>query len=400
MSRPRVLRIFSRYQQYGGEESVARRIHQELSGVMDADWFESSTGTLLGSSIFSRLAAPWKVVHNTAVVSKLRKLQERNRYCAWEIHNVFPALSPGVYQAAFDLGVPVLHFLHNYRLSCVNGTFLNHGEPCERCIKGNFLPAVQTACWRDSRLACGFLGMALTRIRSLRVLERVSAWIALSQAQKALHLKMGIPDRTLHVVPHFLEFSEGKISGLPRDGYALFLGRLSPEKGLANLLYGWRHVKTPGARLVIAGCGSEEGRLRQIIVENELTSVELRGFVEPARHGQLWANAKFLIVPSTWNEPFGLVVLEAFAHGRPSVVSNLGSLSEIVGDGGLVVDPWRPEEIADACDRLFGDMKLAQEMGYRGNLRLQRVYNRDVWLEKIREVYGSSGVQLPSGVRN
>jgi len=64
---------------------------RRLAEAMDADWFESSTGMLLGSSFSSRLAAPWKVVHNAAVVESLRKLQERNRYCAWEIHNVFPA---------------------------------------------------------------------------------------------------------------------------------------------------------------------------------------------------------------------------------------------------------------------------------------------------------------------
>jgi len=396
MSRPRILRIFGRYQQFGGEEAVAKRIHQELAGLMNADWFESSTGSLLGSSFSSRLAAPWKVIHNAAVVRSLRELHERNRYCAWEIHNVFPALSPGVYQAAFDLEIPVVHFLHNYRLSCVNGSFLNHGEPCERCIKGNFLPAVQTVCWRDSRLACGFMSMALTRVRRLKVFDTVSAWIALSQAQKALHLKMGLPDRTLHVVPHFLEFRQAEVSMLPRNGYALFLGRLSPEKGVSNLLYAWKKLKSPGARLVIAGTGPEEGRLRRIIAENKLNCVELRGFVDSAQHRALWANAKFLIVPSIWHEPFGLVVLEALAHARPLVVSNLGSLAEIAAESGLVVDPDKPDEIADACDRLFRDTELAQEMGNRGVPRLRQVYNREVWLDKIRGVYASCGVQLAS----
>jgi len=400
MACPRILRIFSRYQQYGGEEAVVKRVHQDLAHVMDADWFESSTGTLLGTSFTSRLAAPWKVVQNTRVAGILKKLQEKNSYCAWEIHNVFPALSPSVYKTAFDLEIPVVHFLHNYRLSCVNGSFLNHGEPCQRCIRGNFLPAVQTSCWRDSRLACGFMGMALTRVRSLKVFERVSAWIALSEAHRALHLKMGLPAQTLHVVPHFQEFRPTEVSTLPQNGYALFLGRLAPEKGVANLLYSWKKVKTPGARLVIAGTGPEESRLRRIIAENKLDSVELRGFVDPAEHRELWANAKFLIVPSTWHEPFGLVVLEAFAHGRPLVVSNLGSLSEIAADGGLVVDPGKPEEIANACDRLFGETKLAQEMGACGIKRLQCVYNRDLWLQKIREVYSSCGVQLAGASRN
>jgi glycosyltransferase involved in cell wall biosynthesis len=400
MSRPRILRIFSRYQQYGGEEAVVGRIHRELAEVMDADWFESSTGTLLGKSIMSRFAAPCKAVHNPKVVQTLKKLQHANRYCAWEIHNLFPALSPSVYKVAFDLGITVVHFLHNYRLSCVNGSFLNHGEPCERCIKGNFLPAIETVCWRDSRVACGFMGMALTRVRRLEVFEKVSAWIALSQAHKTLHLKMGLPDRALHVVPHFQEFRPDEVSALPLNGYALFLGRLSPEKGVANLLGGWKQVKTAGARLVIAGTGPEESRLRQIIAENQLDSVELRGFVDSTQHRELWANAKFLIVPSTWHEPFGLVVLEALAHGRPVIVSNLGSLPEIAADSGLVVDPAKPEAIAQACDRLFREHKIAEEMGARGIQRLQRIYNRRVWIEKIRNVYNSCDIQLAEESRN
>lgn len=234
----------------------------------------------------------------------------------------------------------------------------------------------------------------------MKVFERVSAWIALSQAHKALHLQMGLPDRTLHVVPHFQEFRQSEVSTLPQNGYALFLGRLSPEKGVANLLDGWKQLKTAGARLVIAGTGPEESRLRRIIAENKLESVELRGYVDQAQHRELWANAKFLIVPSIWHEPFGLVVLEAFAHGRPLVVSSRGSLSEIAGDSGLVVNPARPEEIAQACDRLFGETKLAQEMGARGMKRLQQIYNRDIWLEKIREVYGSCGIRLAGGSKN
>ena len=102
MSRPRILRVFSRYQQYGGEEAAAKRIHQELGEVMDADWFESSTETLLGASLAAKCAAPWKVVHNGTMLKRLQELQHRNRYHAWEIHNVFPALSPSVYQAAFE----------------------------------------------------------------------------------------------------------------------------------------------------------------------------------------------------------------------------------------------------------------------------------------------------------
>jgi glycosyltransferase involved in cell wall biosynthesis len=392
MPLPRILRIFSRYQHFGGEEEVARRVHAEMAEMMEADWFESSTEEFLGKSLPSRLTAPFAAIHNWPVYQRLQKAQRKAHYVAWEIHNVFPALSPSVYVAAFELNVPIIHFLHNYRLGCVNGQFLNHGTECTRCIDGNFWPAVRTVCWRDSRIACAVTGMTLARVRRLKVFEKVAAWIVLSDAQKELHLRMGLPEKTLHVVPHFLSVQREKPSEISEDGYALFLGRLSPEKGVRQLLAAWKKVRSPHARLVIAGTGFEEEQMRSLA--RDLPTVDFRGFVDRSRHDDLWAKAKFLIVPSVWLEPFGLVALEAMAHGRPLVVSKLGALPEIVGEAGIVVDPTRADELAAACDALFADHRLAQRMGHSGFVRMKMHYHRELWLTRIRHVYASCGVRL------
>src|SRR6516164_5902117 len=183
-----------------------------------------------------------------------------------------------------------------------------------------------------------------------------------------------------------------KPSEIPEDGYALFLGRLSPEKGVKQLLSAWRKVRSPRARLVIAGRGFEEEKIRSLA--RDLATVDFRGFVDRPQHEDLWAKAKFLIVPSIWHEPFGLVALEAMAHGRPLVVSNLGALPEIAGEAGLVVDPTQTDELAGACDSLFADHALAQRMGYLGFVRLKRYYHRELWLERIKHVYAGCGVKL------
>jgi glycosyltransferase involved in cell wall biosynthesis len=392
MPLPRILRIFSRYQHYGGEEEVARRVHAELAEVMEADWFESSTAEFLGKSVRSRLAAPFAAIHNSVICERLQEAQRKRNYVAWEIHNVFPALSPSVYKAGFELGVPIVHFLHNYRLGCVNGRFLNHGAECTRCIDGNFWPAVSTVCWRESRIACAVMGLTLTRVRWLKVFEKVAAWVVLSDAQKQLHLRMGLPEKTVHIVPHFLSVQGEIPSEIPEDGYALFLGRLSPEKGVKQLLAAWKKVRSPHARLVIAGSGFEGEQLRSLA--HDLPDVEFRGFVDRSRHEDLWAKTKFLIVPSIWHEPFPLVALEAMAHGRPLVVSNLGALREIVGEAGFVADPIRPDELAAACDSLFANHALARRMGHLAFVRVKEHYHRELWLERIRQVYASCGVKL------
>jgi glycosyltransferase involved in cell wall biosynthesis len=387
--RPRVLRIFNRYLQRGGEEAAARRIHRDLGSFLDACWFEYSTQELLGTSPLARIAAGLNIIHNAGAVRTLRTLQAKGGFHVWEVHNVFPALSPAVYAEAFRQEVKVVQYLHNYRLSCVNGMFLNHGVLCRRCIDGNFWPAVQTACWHDRRAACAGGALALVRIRRLNVFQRVHVWVALSEAQKQLHVRMGIPETKIHVVPHYLEPVTAEPDVPPPDGYVLFIGRLSPEKGVTQLLRAWRLVQSSGARLVIAGTGPAEGALHA--QARHLKNVEFRGFVPAERHAELWAGAKFLVAPSIWDEPFGLVVLEAWAHGRPVLTSDRGAFPEIVGQAGLTCPPDKPQALAAQIDHLLSDVSLARGLAEAGRDRLVCHFSRRRWLEGMQRVYKTIG---------
>jgi hypothetical protein len=159
----------------------------------NAGGFAASAQLFIGSSLYYLLVptAPLRVLHNVQAAREVRNLHLTHHFDAWEIHNVFPALSASIYEEAIRLGVPIIHYLHNYRLSCVNGMFLNHGKLCHRCIGGNFFPAFETCCWRSSRIACGIGGAALHRVRRSGIFEKAAAWIALSEAQKQWSVRIG-----------------------------------------------------------------------------------------------------------------------------------------------------------------------------------------------------------------
>lgn len=388
------MRVFARYQHFGGEEAVAKRIHADLGDYLEADWFEYSTDDLLGATWGQRIQAPLKVVHNAQAANRLRELHRQHRYQVLEIHNVLPALSPGIYKVAFEIGVPVVHFLHNYRLSCVNGFFLNHSRPCQRCIRGNFLPAVWTKCWRESRVACGTMGIALQRVRWLETFSKVDAWVALSEAQKRLHLKMGLPEAKLCVLPHYLEPTPNFQTPVPDNGYALFLGRLSPEKGILQLIRAWARIPPAAGRLVVAGTGPLEAESRALVRALTLPHVSFAGFVPPAEQSALWAGAKFAVIPSVWDEPFPLVVLEAWANGRGLVVSDWGSLPE-TGDGAsLVTRAEDTDAFAHALERVLQERGLASMLAEQGKRKLLSEFGRDLWMRRIASIYASVGVPL------
>jgi glycosyltransferase involved in cell wall biosynthesis len=203
---------------------------------------------------------------------------------------------------------------------------------------------------------------------------------------------MGIPAERIHVVPHFFEISESEVLPVREDGYALFLGRLSPEKGVAQLLAAWAQVKSPGARLVIAGKGPEEEKLHTFARDKGLSNVEFRGFVPAEAKTDLWAGARFLVAPSIWEEPFGLVVLEAWAHGRPVLASNRGSFPEMIDAGGFLCTPDSSTELAGAIQKMFESTDLLSNMAAAGQKQLRSKFCREIWFNRIRSVYESCGL--------
>jgi glycosyltransferase involved in cell wall biosynthesis len=388
MRRLRILQIFSRYLKFGGEEGFVDSFRNASLPYHDVTDYQGSSEELLGRSYSSKLMLPVRAFHSTRVAMDLRRLQKNGGFDLWVIQNALPGLSPSVYQTAFDLKVPVVHYLHNYRMACTNGFFLNHGQPCERCLHGNFWPAFQTACWRNSHLISGMMGLILRRVRSIGTFQKTGAWIALSHSQKAKHVQMGIPDKRIHVIPHFYEPEVAAPPASP-NGHVLFLGRLSPEKGVHILLQAWKLLHSGNRKLIIAGTGPEESKLRALATSLALKNVEFTGFIKSEDQKRYWSQSAFFVAPSIWDEPFGMVILEAWANGRAVIGFKKGSFPELIADGtdGALALQVTPQALADKIQLLFDHPELAVRWGQAGFTKLSSLSTKASWLSRIESVY-------------
>jgi len=388
MARIRVLQVFSRYLNLGGEENSVYRIGDALQQICDVEYFLGSTQELLGDGLGKKALAPLRAYHNLHTSHVLKKYQAVGRFDVWLVHNVLPGLSPSVYQTAFQLGVPIIHYLHNYRMGCINGFFLNKGSSCERCLNGNFWPAFETGCWHHSRLISGLQALVTLRVRQLRVFQKVSAWIALSQAQREKHLQIGLPAEKIHVIPHFYEPKEEPPPPSP-GGDILFLGRLSPEKGVDHLLRAWKRVNHQGRKLVIAGDGPEADALKALSLSLQLNNVEFAGFLDQGRQRTVWGQTAFSVIPSVWSEPFPLTFLESWSQGRTFIANHLGAMAEVVRNGqdGLLSKPFAEESLADLIQFLINTPDACTSMGHAGHQRILKEFQRSSWLEKINDVF-------------
>ena len=300
------------------------------------------------------------------------------------IHNFFPLLTPAVHEAARLHGAALVQTLHNYRLLCANAMFLRDGLVCEKCLHGSKAWGIVHRCYRGS--AIGSLAVARMQWRA----ERLRTWhtdvhrfIALSNFARAKFIAGGLPPERLVVKPNFA-VAEAPVPG-PRNG-ALFVGRLSPEKGVAVLLQAWRAL--PHIPLLIIGDGPERARLEAAAPAN----VRFLGPLPQAEGRQMMGRAQFLIVPSTWYEGFPLVVVEAFSAGLPVLAARIGSLGEIVVDGvnGRHFEPASANSLADTAKEMFSKPELLTRLGESARTTYDANYSPAENLKQLEAIYAAA----------
>jgi len=384
----KILQIFHRYLQYGGEEGSVTRIGDALDGIADVGYFISSSDEYVSNNYITKLKSAFSSIHNASLIKKLKAQQRIGKYDIWQIHNVFPFMSPSVYAEAFRLGVPVIQYLHNYRMSCVNGYFLNDGKDCKSCIRGNFLKAGMTACWRDSHLESAFGGVILKRMQMMETFQKVSGWIALSKKQKENHVMMGIPEEKIHIIPHFYEYSPEKtIETIGKN--VLFIGRLSKEKGVHLLLDGWKLVNQSDAMLVFMGDGPELKVLQARVKDEGIPNVRFLGFVKKEDQMDVWRESAFSVVPSIWDDPLPTVVFESWERGRAVIGSAKGGNIETIDHGvnGLKFSENSAVELAEAIGNLLGNPQLCSQMAASGIKKIKSTYHVKDWESKMSALY-------------
>jgi glycosyltransferase involved in cell wall biosynthesis len=293
-------------------------------------------------------------VWSTSAATEVGRLVRRLGAEIVHVHNLFPMLSPAVLRSAEGAGAAVVVTLHNYRLMCLPANFLLDGRVCELCLGRVPWPGVKFRCYRGSLPGSAALATSLALHRSIGSFDRVHRFLAISRFVRQKHIEAGLSPERLRVKEHFV-WPAPRREG-PGE-YFLYLGRLSPEKGVMTLLPAVADLRV---RLLIVGDGPQADQVRRQLP----TTAELMGLVSPEELPGLIAGARALLVPSVWYEPAGRVVLEAYASGVPVIASRIGALPEVVEEGvtGLLADPGSREAWTRAMAALSDDRE-AERLG-------------------------------------
>jgi glycosyltransferase involved in cell wall biosynthesis len=370
----------------GGEDSAFEADVALLRrhGHFVAELVEDSSR--IGGMGQARLAA--RTIWSTDSRKRVAESIEETHPDVIHFHNTFPLLSPSVYSASASYAIPVVQTLHNFRLLCPNGLFYRDGHVCEDCM-GRFFPwpGVLHACYRRSRPASGVVAAMLSFHRLLGTWEkRVDTYIVLTNHAKEKFIQGGLPKEKVVVRPNFVDPDPGGSEGEAKP-YALFVGRLSQEKGVRILLTAWGFAR--GIPLVMIGDGPLSSELEGLVKSRELSNVKLIGHQPHPRVLGALKGARFLIVPSVCHEAFSLAVVEAFAAGVPVVASRLGAMAEIVDDRrtGLLFEPGNAEDLADKVKWLWSNPDESEAMGREARREFEQKYTAEQAYQGLMAIY-------------
>jgi len=336
----------------------------------------------------SALDASW----SDAAARQLSSLIVRTRPDVAHFHNTFPLISPSAYGACAAAGVPVVQTLHNYRLICPGAMLYRDGVPCEDCVGTSLLPALRHRCYRQSLPAtASVVNMLWNNRRRGTYSSLVHRYVALTEFARERFIAGGLPAARIDVKPNGL--AAPPHAGTGEGGYAVFVGRLSVEKGVHTLIEAWKALS--GVRLKVVGEGPMRAPLEQQ-ARRDLVDVEFMGRLERSRVAEVVGEAALAVVPSQWFEGFPMVVVEAFACGTPVVASRLGSLAEIVRDGitGRLFTSGDPGALVAAVRAMLDAPEALKQMRRNARHEFETRYSSAAGFRALMEIYQRASQSL------
>jgi glycosyltransferase involved in cell wall biosynthesis len=334
----------------------------------------------------AKLAA--HAIYSTEARRRLRQLIAAFHPDVAHVRNIYHHLSPSILWELKAQGVPVLYHLNDFKLLCPSYNMVAKGHACERCRGGQFRHVLSEGCYAGPPAAALLLMAEAYFHRWLGTYRKcVDHFLTPSGFAKEKLLQNGFKAEKITVLPHFQRVPEQVPPNAGPNAPILYFGRLSPEKGVVDLLRAMKHL--PQVQLQIAGDGPQRSELENLARELCLTNVNFAGHVGGKVLDYMIASARFTVLPSRAYETLGKTILESYAWGRPVVASDLGSRRELVdqGETGLLYSPGNVEQLGKAISFLAERPELAAQMGVAGRRFVEAQHAPEAHYRALMRLY-------------
>jgi len=303
-------------------------------------------------------------IYSTEARRRIRGMIKEFRPDVAHIRSIYHHLSPSILWELRAQNIPVLYHLNDFKLLCPNYNLVCRGHACEECKGGAFWRALHTGCYPGRAARATLVAEAYVHRWLGSYRKCVDLLLAPSQFVRDKFVEHGWAPEKFEVLPHFQRIHP--TSEPPKDGPVVYFGRLSPEKGVADLIRAMQQA--PHLRLVIAGDGPQRVELVELTKALGLGNVEFVGHLEAEDRDRLVAKSRFTVLPSHAYETFGKTIVESYAFGRAVIASDLGSRRELVrhGETGLLYRAGSVNQLAESFRLLATNPQAGEQMGRAG----------------------------------
>lgn len=317
---------------------------------------------------------------------KIKKLLGEFKPDVAHVHNIYYHLSPSILPELRKRNIPVVYTVHDYHLLSPNVNMFHSGYLCEddgkniftamvhKCIKDSFYKSLATASVFRAHKLFGLYK------------KNVNIYITPTKFLRRKLIEFGYEKEKVIFIPHFiLPDSDNRVTS--KKKFVLFFGRLDEHKGVTLLLEAASNL--PEIDFKIAGQGPKENDYKKKASSMDLKNIEFLGFLSKEKMFSAIAESYFVVVPSIWNEVFGLSILEAFSKGKAVVASKAGGIPEIVQDGenGLLFKPGNIEEFVDKIQKLWRSPKLLNRLSQNAKKTAENKFSSVDHYQKLMLVY-------------
>jgi glycosyltransferase involved in cell wall biosynthesis len=377
----RVVQIQNRPRGGGGADTVFDLTVNLLKrkGVQVSVLIKSSKG--LDSGLRGKLHAFAAGIYSPGACSAMNRLIQENLPDVVHVHDLYPLL-PSVLSVCRRENLPVVMTCHNYRLSCPTFLQMHNGHVCERCTGGKEYWCVLRNC-RNNLFESIAFALHNTIDRKTRLfLNSITLFIVPTKFVKNWLVSAGFSRDRIEVIPHTIPVLESNVN-TTFSTYIGYVGRISIEKGIHTLISAVENQPQWDIRLI------GDGPLLPELMTKAPKNMTFLGWYNPNQVSAFIKGARFLVIPSIWNEIFGMVAVEAMSHGIPVIASRIGGLSEVVDDGitGLLFEPGNAEDLRKKISLLWENPDLCNQMSKASRKKVEQSYNEDVYYNNLMTVY-------------
>lgn len=345
-------------------------------------------------SIIQQIKNVSSFIYSFEAKNQISELLKKEQPHVAHFQHVYHQLTTSVFEPLNEKGIPIVQGVHDYKLGCPRYMLFNTAtnELCDKCQGKNYYQVLLNRCYDGSLFNSTLLAVESYYNQLFKTYQRnVSRFLVSNEHMKGRLTRYGIDKEKIVVIPNFVDVAAYKPI-YEHDGYFLYFGRLSIEKGVEYALRAM--VQLPDQKLVIVGNGPDESRLRKLANDLNLNNVQFLGPLWGEALQPILDRAISVIVPSYWHENSPMVIYQSFASAKPVIGSRRGGIPDLVDEdvNGLLFEAGNIEELTHCMNEIALHREKQKYFSIQARLKAENEFTPELHYSRIMQVYSDVGV--------